>query len=58
MKPLQVEIELKKKLTVVEINSKTEEWFSAGARIFGGCCRTYPEDIKNVRKALESICRK
>jgi len=33
---------------------KVEEWYSLGARIFGGCCRTNPEDIRTIRAALES----
>ncbi|HOP29298.1 MAG TPA: homocysteine S-methyltransferase [Spirochaetota bacterium] len=26
----------------------TEEWYSLGARIIGGCCRTGPEDIRKI----------
>jgi len=28
------------------------EWFGAGARLIGGCCRTTPEDIRQIRLAL------
>lgn len=28
------------------------EWYRAGARLLGGCCRTRPEDIRRMRKAL------
>ncbi len=28
------------------------KWYAAGARLIGGCCRTRPSDIKNIRKAL------
>lgn len=31
-------------------------WYDAGARLIGGCCRTTPEDIRNVR-ALEISLR-
>jgi len=31
------------------------DWYSKGARIFGGCCRTTPEDIKQIRKSLRVI---
>ena len=34
---------------------KTVEWWKAGAGMIGGCCRTTPEDIKVMRKALEEI---
>lgn len=26
----------------------TEEWYSHGARVIGGCCRTGPEDIRKI----------
>lgn len=25
------------------------KWYDAGARVFGGCCRTAPEDIRAMR---------
>jgi len=28
------------------------EWFDAGARIIGGCCRTTPNDIAALRACL------
>lgn len=28
------------------------EWRAAGARLIGGCCRTTPEDIRELRRAL------
>ncbi|KAH7393905.1 homocysteine S-methyltransferase [Phaeosphaeria sp. MPI-PUGE-AT-0046c] len=31
---------------------KTVEWWDAGARLIGGCCRTSPEDIKTMCEAL------
>ncbi|KAK3079886.1 hypothetical protein LTS18_003681 [Coniosporium uncinatum] len=32
--------------------SHAKEWAELGARIIGGCCRTTPEDIKALKKAL------
>lgn len=31
---------------------KTVEWFDAGARMIGGCCRTSPDDIRTMGEAL------
>ncbi|WP_117168133.1 homocysteine S-methyltransferase [Paraliobacillus sediminis] len=31
-------------------DAKSEEWFQAGARIIGGCCRTTPHHIKELSK--------
>ncbi|KAF4320311.1 hypothetical protein BBO99_00000467 [Phytophthora kernoviae] len=28
-------------------------WFSAGARFFGGCCRTSPDDIRAIRELFD-----
>ncbi|KAF2018424.1 homocysteine S-methyltransferase [Aaosphaeria arxii CBS 175.79] len=33
---------------------KTHMWRDAGARLIGGCCRTTPDDISVIAKALES----
>ncbi|MFQ5640678.1 MAG: homocysteine S-methyltransferase family protein, partial [bacterium] len=30
------------------------EWFNLGARLLGGCCRTSPSQIADMRKALMS----
>lgn len=30
-------------------------WYNAGARLIGGCCRTTPDDIRAVRKTMESL---
>lgn len=35
------------------VHSYSKEWFELGAKIIGGCCRTTPEDIKNIRVQLE-----
>jgi homocysteine S-methyltransferase len=29
-----------------------DEWYALGARLFGGCCRTGPEDIRRMRAIL------
>ena len=34
------------------IGSFTQKWYEAGARLIGGCCRTSPDDIKEVRSFL------
>lgn len=31
-----------------DFSQLTEEWYSRGARIIGGCCRTGPEDIRKI----------
>jgi len=33
----------------------TEEWYSHGARIIGGCCRTGPEDIQKISSYRKRI---
>ncbi|DAZ97430.1 TPA: hypothetical protein N0F65_009881 [Lagenidium giganteum] len=30
-------------------DSYLQQWYAAGARVFGGCCRTTPEDIQAIR---------
>lgn len=34
------------------LSEKTVEWWTAGAGLIGGCCRTTPEDIGAMQKAL------
>jgi S-methylmethionine-dependent homocysteine/selenocysteine methylase len=34
---------------------KTVEWWKAGAGMIGGCCRTTPEDIGVMKKALHGV---
>lgn len=31
-----------------------DEWFAAGARVVGGCCRTRPAHVTEIRRALAS----
>jgi len=37
------------------ISQNVKGWYFKGARIFGGCCRTTPQDIQQVRKILSSV---
>lgn len=30
-------------------------WYGAGARLLGGCCRTRPEDVRSIRQSLASV---
>jgi len=36
----------------------TEEWFSHGARVIGGCCRTGPEDIRKISLYRKRLMQK
>ncbi|XP_075153869.1 betaine-homocysteine S-methyltransferase-like [Haematobia irritans] len=38
----------------VPIATFVPEWISLGARIIGGCCRVYPDDILEIRKCVEN----
>jgi homocysteine S-methyltransferase len=41
-----------------ELHLAAEDWFRAGARLIGGCCRTEPEHIKKLaekRSEVESV---
>jgi len=38
-----------------QLSDFIEEWASAGANIFGGCCRTRPTDIRKMKTVLQSI---
>lgn len=31
------------------------EWYRLGTRLLGGCCRTGPDDIRQMRRALERV---
>lgn len=31
------------------------EWINLGAKIVGGCCRTYARDIKRIRQVVDDI---
>lgn len=34
---------------------RAKEWWSAGAKLIGGCCRTTPEDIRIIANTLEKV---
>lgn len=34
------------------------DWFAAGVRVFGGCCRTSPADITSMRNSLLELTNK
>lgn len=36
----------------VEFGQEAKVWYSAGARLIGGCCRTGPAHIRQMRRAL------
>lgn len=36
-------------------NTYLPKWYNAGARIFGGCCRTTPDDIKHIRQYFQNV---
>lgn len=37
------------------IHDKSEEWYNAGARLIGGCCRTAPKHIEELSKKVETF---
>lgn len=37
------------------LREKTVTWWRAGAKMIGGCCRTTPEDTREMKQALEEI---
>jgi homocysteine S-methyltransferase len=39
-------------LTHTDFVKEASSWLKAGATLIGGCCRSSPEDIKNLRSAL------
>ena len=36
---------------------RAEEWYRAGARLIGGCCRTKPRDIREIACMREKEAR-
>ena len=43
---------------MTKIEELAQRWYELGARLIGGCCRTTPEDIQNIRRTLEPIGKK
>ncbi|KAF2641516.1 Homocysteine S-methyltransferase [Massarina eburnea CBS 473.64] len=40
-----------------ELAQRSKEYWDAGARMVGGCCRTTPEDIRVIAEALRGVGR-
>ncbi|KAF2787296.1 Homocysteine S-methyltransferase [Melanomma pulvis-pyrius CBS 109.77] len=38
-----------------QLAERTKEWWNAGARLIGGCCRTTPEDINIIEQSLRGV---
>ena len=38
-------------------SARVAEWYRAGARLIGGCCRTTPRDIREISASLEALTR-
>ncbi|KAF2470463.1 Homocysteine S-methyltransferase [Lindgomyces ingoldianus] len=38
-----------------DLSERCLEWWEAGARIIGGCCRTTPEDIRVIAETLRDV---
>ncbi len=38
----------------VPFGEMAKQWYAAGARLIGGCCRTGPEDIEQIRAILSN----
>lgn len=41
----------------LNVASFVPEWLRLGARIIGGCCRVYPDDIYEIRQTIEDIAQ-
>ncbi len=41
--------------STADFESLAEQWFGAGARVVGGCCRTGPADIRAVARAAATV---
>ncbi|QDS74595.1 hypothetical protein FKW77_008386 [Venturia effusa] len=35
------------------LDAHVKEWYSLGGKLIGGCCRTTPDDIRTIKKALQ-----
>ncbi|MGN1272856.1 MAG: homocysteine S-methyltransferase [Lactobacillus sp.] len=45
-------VEFKKKFDFEEL---TKEWYERGARLIGGCCTTGPNEIHEIREAIDQL---
>lgn len=41
--------------TVSDFRKLSEEWYSRGARMIGGCCRTGPDDIAKIKSYRDDL---
>lgn len=41
----------------LNVTSFVPEWIQLGARIIGGCCRVYPDDILEIRNTIDKIAQ-
>jgi homocysteine S-methyltransferase len=37
----------------LQFGEQARQWFDAGARLIGGCCRTGPDEIRSVSQCLQ-----
>jgi homocysteine S-methyltransferase len=37
----------------VDLGEQARHWYAEGARLIGGCCRTGPEDIRDVKRCVQ-----
>lgn len=42
----------------IEFSAYAKRWFRAGAHLIGGCCRTRPADIREMRRVLQEENRR
>lgn len=40
----------------VPLESYVAEWIELGAKVIGGCCRTYARDIQRIKDTVQSCC--
>ncbi|TID21781.1 homocysteine S-methyltransferase [Venturia nashicola] len=40
-----------------ELDAQVKEWYALGGKLIGGCCRTTPDSIRTVKKALQEVTR-
>jgi len=39
----------------IPLESYVPEWINLGAKIIGGCCRTYARDITRIKETVENF---
>ncbi|HMN30553.1 MAG TPA: homocysteine S-methyltransferase family protein, partial [Caldilineaceae bacterium] len=43
---------------LTDFRQPVEQWYRAGARLIGGCCRTTPADIQQIAGVLRPLATK